>query len=80
MDDTHAKAYATDEELIDLLRRNKGDVGEMFSPVTEPTITFKSRPKPSTWADDPDFDKEPADYFADLANSYFDDEGFYHDR
>ena len=41
----HAKAYATDEELIDLLRRNDGDVGEMFRPVIEPTITFKSQPK-----------------------------------
>lgn len=45
MDDTHAKAYASDEELIDLLRRNDGDVGEMFRPVIEPTITFKSQPK-----------------------------------
>lgn len=69
----HAKAYATDEELIDLLRRNEGDVGDMFRPVIEPTITFKSQPKPNTWADDPDFNKEPADHFADLANSYFDD-------
>jgi len=68
MDDTHAKAYATDEELIDLLRRNDGDVGDMFRPVIEPTITFKSRPKPNTWADDPDFDKEPADWFAEQFN------------
>lgn len=45
MDDTHAKAYASDEELIDLLRRNDGDVGEMFRPVIEPIITFKSQPK-----------------------------------
>ena len=45
MNDTHAKAYASDEELIDLLRRNDGDVGEMFRPVIEPTITFKSQSK-----------------------------------
>ena len=52
MDDTHAKAYATNEELIDLLRRNNGDVGEMFRPVIEPTITFKSQLKPNI-DDDP---------------------------
>lgn len=47
MDDTHAKAYASDEELIDLLRRNEGDVGEMFRPVVEVKITFKSENKTS---------------------------------
>ncbi len=27
--------------------------------------------EPNTWEDDPDFDKEPADYFAGLADAYY---------
>ena len=27
--------------------------------------------RPDTWEDDPDFDKEPADYFAGLADNYY---------
>tara|TARA_R110000751_G_scaffold283351_1_gene386726 strand:- start:257 stop:382 length:126 start_codon:yes stop_codon:yes gene_type:complete len=37
----------------------------------------QEQPAPDTWEDDPDFDKEPADYFGDLADSYFDDSAFY---
>ena len=31
----------------------------------------QEQPAPDTWEDDPDFDKEPADYFAGLADAYY---------